>query len=188
MKTCREIMIANPACCLADDKAYIVAQRMQTEDIDVLLVVANYQHKKLIGIITDRDIALRVVGKGRNADTTEINEIMTANPIVCHPLDDLDTTLDGMVSHNIRRVPVVDRDTRVMGIIVQARTIQARISVRINSENKMTAITVKDSFDGWADFANKLPVVLKQLTGISDLSEALNSRCEDASFASASTS
>jgi CBS domain-containing protein len=120
MKHCREIMTENPACCLASDKVYIVAQQMQSEDIGALPVVDNHDTKKLIGIITDRDLAIGVVGASRDTTDTEVHEVMTPNPIVCHPADNLDTTLEVMASHQIRRIPVVDEQGCVVGIISQA--------------------------------------------------------------------
>lgn len=120
MKNCQEIMSENPVCCLASDKVYAVAQRMQNEDIGALPVVENHETKKLIGIVTDRDLAVRVVGASRDATNTLVGNVMTPNPVVCHPLDDLDATLEVLASHQIRRIPVVDEHGHVVGIIAQA--------------------------------------------------------------------
>ena len=114
MRTCREIMIANPPCCLAEDKAYTVAQRMQSEDIGALPVVENHETKKLIGIVTDRDLAVRVVGASRDATNTSVSDVMTPNPVTCHPADNIDTVLTLMASHQIRRIPVVDEQGQVV--------------------------------------------------------------------------
>jgi signal-transduction protein with cAMP-binding, CBS, and nucleotidyltransferase domain len=188
MRTCREIMIENPACCLPTDKIYVAAQRMQTEDTDALIVVKNYEQKTLVGILTDRDIALRVIAKGRNVANTHVSDIMTLNPMTCSVSDDLDTTLNNMLSRNIRRIPVVDKERLVIGMIAQAYTIQVRIAVRVNSENRVTAITVKDSFEGWADFTTTLPIVLKQLSSLNKLTQALNDPDNDLRFIAAATS
>ena len=120
MKNCQEIMTKNPECCLASDKVYTIAQRMQSEDIGALPVVENHTTKKLIGIVTDRDLAIRVVGASRDATNTNVSDVMTPDPVFCHPTDNLDTTLELMASHQIRRIPVVDRDRHVVGIIAQA--------------------------------------------------------------------
>ncbi len=179
MKTCKEIMMANPACCLADDKVYTISQRMRAEDIDVVLVVENYREKKLIGILTDRDIALRVVGDDWDITTVQVDDVMTTNPRTCHPMDDLDTTLKGMSDQQLRRLPVVNSSKQVLGIIIQARTIHARIAVRLNTENKVTAITIKDNFDGWADFADRLRFVLKQVVNLNYLTDSLLDQDDD---------
>ena len=132
MKNCQEIMTKNPECCLASDKVYAIAQRMQSENIGALPVVENYRTKKLIGIVTDRDLAVRVVGASRDATDTQVRDVMSPNPLVCHPLDDLDTTLGVMASHQIRRIPVVDKDGQVVGIIAQAD-----IAIRLGNHDKV---------------------------------------------------
>jgi CBS domain-containing protein len=105
---------------------------MQSENIGALPVVENYETKKLIGIVTDRDLAMRVVGASRDATDTLVSDIMTPDPVVCHPTDDLDTTLLVMASHQIRRIPVVDDEGQVIGIIAQAD-----IALRLDNHDKV---------------------------------------------------
>jgi CBS domain-containing protein len=132
MTNCQDIMTQNPACCLADDKVYVSAQRMQNENVGALPVVENYETKNLIGIVTDRDLAMRVVGASRDATDTLVGDVMTPNPVVCHPADDLDTTLLVMASHQIRRIPVVDEQGQVIGIIAQAD-----VALRLDNQDKV---------------------------------------------------
>ena len=131
MMKCQEIMTENPVCCLTGDKVYEIAQRMQTEDVGALPVVENHDTRKLIGIVTDRDLAVRVVGASRDATNTLVGDVMTPDPIVCHPLDDLDTTLETMARCQIRRIPVVDEAGQVVGIIAQAD-----VATRLNNYDK----------------------------------------------------
>jgi len=140
MKSCQELMTQSPECCLASDKVYTVAQRMQSENIGALPVVENHETKKLIGIITDRDLAVRVVGASRDATNTWVSEVMTPNPVVCHPADDLDTTFEIMTSHQIRRIPVVDQGGQVVGIIAQAD-----VATRLDNHDKAGQIVGKIS-------------------------------------------
>lgn len=140
MKNCQEIMTTSPACCLADDRVYIAAQRMQNENVGALPVVENHQTKKLIGIVTDRDLALRVVGASRDATNTQVGDVMTPNPVISHPADDLDTTLEVMAMRQIRRIPVVDKDGCVVGIIAQAD-----VATRLNNHDKVGQIIGKIS-------------------------------------------
>lgn len=93
---------------------------MQREEIGALPVVDNHQTRKLIGIITDRDLAVRVVGASLNPTDTAVGDVMTANPVFCHPTDALDSALNLMAHHQIRRIPVIDEASRVVGIIAQA--------------------------------------------------------------------
>lgn len=120
MKNCQEIMTKDPECCVASDKVYTAAQRMQSENVGALPVVESHETRKLMGIVTDRDLAVRVVGASRDATNTLVGNVMTPDPVVCHPLDDLDTTLETMAKYQIRRIPVVDENGQVVGIIAQA--------------------------------------------------------------------
>ncbi len=185
MKTCQDIMIISPACCLADDSVYAIAQRMHSEDVDYFLVVERYETRKLVGIVTDNDIALKVVGKGLSVVETQVQHIMTHNPIICYPLDDIEKTLERMESHQIRRFPVVDTNERVIGIIIQARVIQARIAIRLDSDHNISALTIKDEFDGWSDFAARIRSVVKRFTLINDLSASLTTEDDDLSLPAA---
>ncbi len=132
MKNCQEIMTQSPACCLPDDKVYTVAQRMQSENVGALPVVENHETKKLIGIVTDRDLAVRVVGASRDATNTQVSDVMTSNLVVCHPTDNLDATLELMANHQVRRIPVVDKDGQVVGIIAQAD-----VAIRLDNHDKV---------------------------------------------------
>ena len=132
MKTCQDIMTQSPACCLADDKVYAVAQQMQSENVGSIPVVENHETKKLIGIITDRDLAVRVVGASRDTTSTQASDIMTPQPLTCYPTDDLDSTMDVMANHQIRRIPVINQDGQLVGIIAQAD-----VATRLHNLNKV---------------------------------------------------
>jgi len=131
MKNCQEIMTSNPQCCLPDDKVYTIAQRMQSENIGALPVVENHETKKLIGIVTDRDLAVRVVGASRDATNTVVSDVMTPDPIACHPEDDVDKTVEVMSNHQIRRIPIINNVGKVIGIISQAD-----VATRLNNQVK----------------------------------------------------
>lgn len=131
MKKCHEIMTENPACCLASDKVYEIAQTMQNENVGALPVVESHQTKRLIGMVTDRDLAVRVVAASRDATNTQASHVMTPNPVVCHPDDDVDAALKVMADRQIRRIPVVDGDGQVVGIIAQAD-----IAIRLDNPDR----------------------------------------------------
>lgn len=120
MKSCQELMTKDPACCLASDKVYAIAQLMQSEDVGAIPVIENHQSYKLMGIVTDRDLAMRVVGASRDATSTTVGDVMTPNPVVCHPEDELDKVISAMEKHQLRRIPVVDANGKIVGIIAQA--------------------------------------------------------------------
>jgi CBS domain-containing protein len=117
---CSDIMTKNPVCCLTADTVEEVALLMGDEDVGPIPVVENYETKRLVGILTDRDLVLKVVATGRNPSQTTVEEIMTQKPVSCRSADDLQAVLDIMMEHKVRRVPVVDEHDGIVGIISQA--------------------------------------------------------------------
>jgi CBS domain-containing protein len=113
-------MTHDPVFCLVSDTVDRAAQLMRLEDVGSLPVIESHQNKRLIGIITDRDIALKVVAENRDARSTRAQEVMTRNPVTCHADNDLQVALDAMASHQVRRIPVVDDKNRIVGIISQS--------------------------------------------------------------------
>jgi len=120
MKKCSDVMTKNPTCCLPDDSVVKAAELMKSEDIGSIPVIEDEHTKKLVGIVTDRDLALEVVAKGHNPKTTNVADVMTRRMISCHAEDDLQMALDAMSHHQLRRIPVVDHDNKIVGIISQA--------------------------------------------------------------------
>lgn len=120
MKKCSEVMTQNPVCCLPADTVSKVAQMMKAEDVGSIPVVENEQSLKLIGIVTDRDLAMQVVAGGRDANSTEVAEVMTYAVVTCRADDDVQKAVDAMAHHQLRRMPVIDDDHRIVGIISQA--------------------------------------------------------------------
>ncbi|MBC8001864.1 MAG: CBS domain-containing protein [Opitutaceae bacterium] len=113
-------MTRNPACCLATDTAVTAAEMMKAEDVGSIPVVEDRQSNKLTGILTDRDIVLKIVASGKDVNSATIDEAMTSNPVTCRPDDHLETAMDRMAQHQIRRIPIVDGKNCIVGIISQA--------------------------------------------------------------------
>lgn len=120
MKKCSEVMTKNPTCCLPNDIVSKVAQLMKSKDIGPVPIIENEQTKKLVGVVTDRDLALKIVAEGRDPKSTKAEEVMTRKVVTCHAEDDLQKALDEMSGHKLRRIPVVDNNNRIVGIIAQA--------------------------------------------------------------------
>jgi CBS domain-containing protein len=120
MKKCSDVMTQDPVCCLPTDTVSQAAQLMKDENVGSIPVVEDEQTMKLIGIVTDRDLALQVVAPEWDAETTQVDEVMTYEVITCHADDDLQKAVDAMSKHQLRRLPVVDGDGRIVGIISQA--------------------------------------------------------------------
>jgi CBS domain-containing protein len=83
-------------------------------------VVEDEQTLKLVGIVTDRDLAMRVVADGHSANLTRVADVMTREVITCRASDDVQKAVDAMSQHQLRRMPVIDDDYRIVGIISQA--------------------------------------------------------------------
>jgi CBS domain-containing protein len=111
-------MTKDPASCSASDTVTKVAGLMKQHDVGS--VPAVEADGRLVGIVTDRDIVLKVVAAGRNAEQTTVKEAMTPNPASCKEDDDLDYALKLMKERQVRRMPIVDGSGRLTGIIAQA--------------------------------------------------------------------
>jgi CBS domain-containing protein len=117
---CSEVMTKNPSCCLPSDTVFDAAQLMKSEDVGPIPIVSDKETKKLEGIVTDRDLAIKVVAEGRDPKNTRISEVMTTGIVTCSPDDNVDKALDLMEQHQVRRIAIVDENARLVGIISQA--------------------------------------------------------------------
>ena len=138
MKKCSDVMTKNPVYALPDDTVEKVAQLMKKEDIGPVPVVDNDRNKTLVGIVTDRDLALEVVAEGRNPQTTKVEEVMTRKLITCNANDNVESALKAMAQYQLRRIPVVENGNKLVGIISQAD-----VATRVDEPEK-TAEVVKE--------------------------------------------
>lgn len=93
---------------------------MKAENIGAVPVCESMLNTRVVGIVTDRDLALEVVAEGRDADHTRVRDVMTTGLRICYPDDDVKEALNAMEERQIRRVPVVDLADSLVGIIAQA--------------------------------------------------------------------
>ena len=138
MKKCNEIMTKNPVYCLPNATVIKAAELMKSKNIGPILVIENEQTQRLVGIVTDRDLALKVVAEGRDPKTTKVEAVMTRKVVTCRADDELQKALDTMAEHQLRRIPVVDNDNKIVGIIAQAD-----VATRVDQPEK-TAEMVKE--------------------------------------------
>lgn len=111
---------------------------MKSGNVGSIPVVENKETEKLVGIVTDRDLVLKVVANGLDAKSTKVEAVMTRQVVTCLADDDLQKVLDVMSSHQLRRIPIVDNNNRVVGIIAQAD-----VATRVDQPEK-TAEMVKE--------------------------------------------
>ncbi|MGZ8783524.1 MAG: CBS domain-containing protein [Gaiellaceae bacterium] len=114
--TVQEAMTPNPTAVTADTTVREAAQRMKDDDVGALPIVDG---ERLTGVITDRDIALRVMAEGRNAETP-VGEIASKDLVTVDPQQTLEEAARLMAQHLVRRLPVVEEDGRLAGMLAQA--------------------------------------------------------------------
>ena len=140
----RELMTPNPAQVNPTDTLERVSQLMAEHDCGCIPVVQADGQRSVVGVVTDRDIAVRGVAKGRPG-TTPVSDIMTKDPECCAPDDDIDRIERVMSDRQIRRVVVVDGGNEVVGIIAQADLARAARRKQEPSPTEMVAVLEKIS-------------------------------------------
>ncbi len=116
-KSVRDAMTSNPCTIDADKPVAHAAKMMQQENVGVAPIV---QGDRLVGTLTDRDIVVRVVAQGKDPKTVTAREVATTQVITVDPEENLDEALRLMAAHQVRRLPVVEEDGRVVGVLAQA--------------------------------------------------------------------
>jgi CBS domain-containing protein len=115
----REIMTTNPACCTPDDTVQEAARLMAECDCGLVPVVDDTRTMRLVGVVTDRDLAVRALAKGRGAET-RVRDVMTSSPRCCGPDDDVRDVERAMADNQVRRVPIIDERGHCVGVVAQA--------------------------------------------------------------------
>ena len=111
----KECMCNKVFTCSPSTTVYDAAKIMQTSHIGCIPVCDT--ENCMVGIITDRDIVLRCIANDKDAKQTPISEIMTTNIWTCTPEDEMTTAQDKMGEEKIRRLPVVDNQGKIVGIL-----------------------------------------------------------------------
>ena len=138
MKKCSDVMTEDVVYCLPNDSVSKAAQLMKKEDIGPVLIVDNERTRTLIGIVTDRDLALKVVAEGRDPQNTIVEEVMTHKLVTCRADDDVEKAMKAMAQYQLRRIPVVGENMKLIGIISQAD-----VATRVDAPER-TAEVVKE--------------------------------------------
>jgi len=112
-------MTPDPARCTPDTTAQAAAVLMLENDCGSIPVVENTNSNRLVGTVTDRDLAIRGLAAGKGPDT-KIAEMMTPHPVTCVAEDEVEDVRQVMMEQQVRRVPVVDTGGILVGIVAQA--------------------------------------------------------------------
>jgi CBS domain-containing protein len=113
--TVQEVMTANPTTVTPDTPAREAARIMKSEDTGIVPIVDG---ERLVGVITDRDLTLRILAEDRSPDTP-IGELASKELVTVDPQQSLDEAARLMAEHQVRRLPVVEEDGRLVGILAQ---------------------------------------------------------------------
>jgi len=116
----RDIMTPDPVCCTPEDTAQKVAKILCEQNVGSVPVVLDQQSRKLLGMITDRDLCCHIVAAGLDPRNTKIEKSITLNPITCRDGENVENCERLMQEHQVRRIPIVDANDRCIGIVAQA--------------------------------------------------------------------
>ena len=115
-----DIMTEQPEAVSPEATLAEVAQKMRDLDVGIIPVVDSEQNRRLRGVITDRDITIRATAEGKDARSTKVSEVMTTDVETVNKNDRVRSVLEVMQRERVKRVPVTDREGRLVGIIAEA--------------------------------------------------------------------
>lgn len=131
----QDIMTPDPVCCSPDTKVEDVAKLMTEQDCGEIPVVDS--ERNVVGVITDRDIACRVVAQGKDPKRTEARDVMSRPVVTATPETSVEDCCAMMEQNQIRRVPVVDQQGGCCGMVAQA-------DIALRTGEHETAAVVRD--------------------------------------------
>ena len=111
------VMTSNPRTIAQSTSLVDAARLMRDEDTGVLPIVEG---ERLVGVLTDRDIAIRAVAEGRDPQSTTAGEIASTTLVTVDPHQPVAEAMRLMAAHQVRRIPVTEEDGRLVGIVAQA--------------------------------------------------------------------
>jgi CBS domain-containing protein len=115
-----DIMTRNPRVVTPETSVREAAQLMKIENVGMLPVVREHGSKSLVGVVTDRDIAIRHVAEGHGSPECPVREAMSSSVKSCKEDDDIDDVMDVMGKEQVRRIPIVDERGDLVGVVAQA--------------------------------------------------------------------
>ena len=116
----QEVMTANPMWCQPEDTSTKAARIMRELNVGIVPVVKSQADHRLVGVVTDRDLCLGVVAIDQHPQSVSVQKCMTNNMIACQPEEDIQRAADLMEQHQVRRIPVVDQNGILHGMVSTA--------------------------------------------------------------------
>lgn len=136
-----EIMSKDPACCTPEDDVEVAAEIMRRLDTGIVPVTKDLtQPSKLLGVVTDRDLCLGVVAAGKERTSIRVGELMSTKLTVCKLSDTAQQALARMRRAKVRRLPVVNRNFEVIGILSLADIVRRQATQHTEFCKTMAAI------------------------------------------------
>ena len=136
----QEIMAKDPRCVTPQTSIQEAARLMKSEDVGALPVVESDGSKRLVGMVTDRDITIRVVADGRDTRSTTVRDAMSQGATTARADDNVDDVMKVMGREQIRRIPIVDDRQELVGIVSQADVVRKASSDK-RAENAVEKIS-----------------------------------------------
>lgn len=118
--TVQEIMTSDPQCCTPETTLQDVGRMMSECDCGAIPVVEDSSSERAIGVITDRDIVVRVIAAGEDCQKATVDQAMTSSIVTMRPDQGIMEAEEAMKEHQVRRIVVTDEDGRCVGILSQA--------------------------------------------------------------------
>jgi CBS domain-containing protein len=132
-----DIMTPQPECCTPDDSVIEVARVMEMRDVGVVPIVESQDTRRIVGVITDRDIVLRVVAPGYDPnEIVSVRDIMTNELVTCTTESDVLHVEELMKERKVRRVLVLDDHGAVVGIVSMADLAQKADEMQVGDTEK----------------------------------------------------
>jgi CBS domain-containing protein len=147
----RDLMTAQPACCTPNDTVERAAQLMEQNDCGCIPVVERTDRQNVIGVVTDRDVAIRAIAQGRGAETP-VGDVMTMAPCCVSGDTDVQTVERVMSDNQIRRVVVTDDEGCCIGIVAQADLARAADRGNDVSDNEIGRVVERISEPGRSEW------------------------------------
>lgn len=137
-----ELMTPDPCCCSTSASVTEAARIMRDNDCGSVPVVDDAGC--IVGIVTDRDLAVRALAEGKGADTS-VADLMTPVPYCCRPDDSVDAVERTMAANQVRRVPIVDATGCCVGIVAQADLARAALDGARVTEHEVAIVVERIS-------------------------------------------
>ena len=120
----QDIMAKDPRCVTPRTSIQEAARLMKSENVGALPVVESESSRKLLGIVTDRDITIRAVADGRDIGSATVSDVMSKGAATAKASDSVDDVMKVMGREQVRRIPIVDERDQLVGIVAQADVVR----------------------------------------------------------------